>query len=104
LYQFGLSQYNMVHTQAGIYQYESFPFVYKLVCTTFQVKYILVHRITSPVDLLYTLLTRAVLARMKAAESQRPKGTSIQAETIYYLSAGAALWPRPAGAAEAVVH
>jgi hypothetical protein len=46
---------------------------------------------------------RAVLARVKAAESQWPKGTPIQAKSIYYLSAGAAL-QRPAGAAGAVVH
>ncbi len=39
-----------------------------------------------------------MLARVKAAEPQLPKGTPIQAETIYYLSAGAAL-QRPAGAA-----
>ncbi len=40
---------------------------------------------------------------MKAAESQRPKGTPIQAEIIYYLSAWVVL-QRPAGAARAVVH
>jgi hypothetical protein len=45
----------------------------------------------------------AVLARLKAAESQRPKDTPIQAEIIYYLSAGAVL-QRPVGAAWAVVH
>jgi hypothetical protein len=50
----------------------------------------------------------AVLACVKAAESQRPKGTPIQAETIYYLSAGNALRQRPARRRgvhdEAVVH
>ena len=53
-----VSQYNMVQT--GIYQDETFPFVYKLICTRMsQVKYILVHKSTSPVDLVYTLLGRA---------------------------------------------
>jgi hypothetical protein len=47
----------------------------------------------------------AVLARVKAAESQRPKGTKIQIETVYCLSAADVLVrQRPAGAAEAVVH
>ncbi len=44
-----------------------------------------------------------MLVRVKAAESQRPKDTPIQIETIYYLSVGAALRQRPAGAARAVV-
>jgi hypothetical protein len=65
--QFSLYQYNMVHT--GIYQDETFP-----------VKYILVHESTSPADLVYILL-----ACVKAVKSQRPEGTPIQAETIYYL-------------------
>ena len=48
----------------------------------------------------------AALVRVKAAESQRPKGTPMQAETIYCFSAGAGLRQRPAAgeAAGAVVH
>ena len=62
--------------------------------------YILVHESASPVDLVYILL-----ARVKAAESQRPKGTPIQTETIHCLSAVDALVRhRPTKAAEAVVH
>jgi hypothetical protein len=44
-----------------------------------------------------------MLACVKAAELQRPKCTPIQTETIYYLSSGAALQQRPAGAAGAAV-
>ncbi len=63
---------------------------------TFQleVKFILVHcdesLSTFPVDLVYTRW--AALVRVKAAESQRPNGAPMQAETIYYFSVEA---PRP---------
>jgi hypothetical protein len=62
----------MVHT--GIYQDETFQLVHRLVYTmmrTFQVKFILAHKSTSPVDLVYTLLGRAgshESSRIAAAE------------------------------------
>jgi hypothetical protein len=110
MYPFGLYQYNMVHT--GIYQDETFPFVYKLVCSNFvpggerfkssSCWYISVH----PQFTWFTLAPCwAVLASVKAAELQRPKGTPIQTETIYCLStADALVRQRPAGAAEELVH
>ncbi len=61
----------------------------------FRVKYILVYKSTSPVDLesstSWITPCWAELARVKASESQRPRGTPIQAKTIYSLSAVDAL-------------
>jgi hypothetical protein len=96
MHQISLSQYNMVHT--GIYQEETFPFNYNLVCTrTFQVKFILVHELGVNHLLTWYLhgCSSTLLACVKAVESQRPKGTPIphQTETIDCLSAGAALRP-----------
>jgi hypothetical protein len=100
MYQFGLSQYNMVHT--GTYQNEIFKFVYKLVCTrmrTFQVKFILVHESTSPVDLVYTQLGRAGSRKSRRITAAKRHAKSIR-KPIYCLSAADALVqrPRPAGA------
>jgi hypothetical protein len=66
---------------------------YRLVYTrmrTFQVKFILVHERTSPVDLVYTLLGHA------GSRESRTIAALMQAEIIYCFSAGAVLRQPPA--------
>jgi hypothetical protein len=103
MYLYGLYQYNMVHT--GIYQDETYKwFIDWFIPGRERFKSSSYWYIRVNPRLTWFTPCWAVLVRVKAAESQRPKDTPMQAETIYYFSAGAALRLRPTEAAEAVVH